>query len=78
MAVSDRNGASSLLGSPATRFFLAAKAVNAFLVREVLKVTIIRGFDVQADAEIGGIKKQLFPGEFPSTTFCQFSLMYVC
>lgn len=78
MAVSDRNGASSLLGSPATRFFLAAKAVNAFLVREVLKVTIIRGFDVQADAEIGGIKKQLFPGEFPSITFCQFSLMYVC
>lgn len=63
MAVSDRNGASSLLGSPATRFFLVAKAVNAFLVREVLKVTVIRGFDVQADAEIGGIKKQLFPGE---------------
>lgn len=65
MSVSDRQGASSLLGSPATRFFLVAKAINAFLVREVLKVTIIKGFDAQADMEIGGIKKQLFPGTRP-------------
>jgi len=63
MSVSDRQGASSLLGSPATRFFLVAKAINAFLVHDVLKVTIIKGFDEQADMEIGGIKKQLFPGE---------------
>jgi len=62
MSVSDRQGASSLLGSPATRFFLVAKAINAFLVHDVLKVTIIKGFDAQADMEIGGIKKQLFPG----------------
>lgn len=63
MSVSDRQGASSLLGSPATRFFLVAKAINAFLVHDVLKVTIIKGFDEQADMGIGGIKKQLFPGE---------------
>lgn len=62
MSVSDRQGASSLLGSPATRFFLVAKAINAFLVHDVLRVTIIKGFDAQADMEIGGIKKQLFPG----------------
>lgn len=67
MSVSDRQGASSLLGSPATRFFLVAKAINAFLVRDVLKVTVIKGFDAQADMEIGGIKKQLFPGTSPGT-----------
>lgn len=68
MSVSDRQGASSLLGSPATRFYVVAKAINAFLVHDVLKVTIIKGFDAQADMEIGGIKKQLFPGEHPNYT----------
>lgn len=63
MMVSDKHGASSLLGSPATRFYLIAKVINIFLAREVLKVTVIKGFDAQADAEVGSLKKQLYPGE---------------
>ena len=66
MSVSDKYGASSLLGSSATRFFLVAKAINAFLVREVLKITVVKGFDPAADSEIGNIKKQLFPGKWPT------------
>ena len=65
MSVSDKHGASSLLGSSETRFFLVAKAINAFLVREVLKITVVKGFDTAADSEIGNIKKQLFPGQWP-------------
>lgn len=69
MSVSDKHGASSLLDSPATRFFLVAKAINFFLAREVLKTTMIRGFNDQVDAEILSLKEQITPGQsflFPS------------
>lgn len=63
MSVSDKHGASSLLDSPATRFFLVAKAINVFLVREILKVTMIQGFNDQADVEILSLKEQITPGQ---------------
>lgn len=65
MMVSDKYGASSLLGSHGTRFFLVAKAINNFLAREVLKVSVIKGFDDQGDAEVGYLKRQIYPGEYP-------------
>lgn len=65
MAVSDQSNASFLLGSNVTRFLLFAKAINFYLVRDILKITIIKGFNAAADTEIGNIKKCLFPGEVP-------------
>lgn len=65
MMVSDKHGASSLLGSHGTRFFLVAKAINNFLAREVLKVSVIKGFDDQVDTEVGYLKRQIYLGGYP-------------
>ncbi|KAJ9219517.1 hypothetical protein DTO271D3_745 [Paecilomyces variotii] len=61
MVISDTHGAFNLLGTDDTRFHLVAKAINFYLVREVLKITVVKGFDSVTDSEIGQIKKQLFP-----------------
>jgi hypothetical protein len=65
MSVSDASTASHLLGNVKTRYFLVAKAINFYLVNEVLKITAVRGFDAVVDAEIEGLKGQLFPGKLP-------------
>lgn len=60
MTVSDKHGASSLLESRATRFFLVTKAVNFFLAQEVLKDTVvISGFNNETDAEVSSLMDQL-------------------
>lgn len=63
MAISDKYNASTLLGKEETRFYVVAKAINFYLVRDVLKITVVKGFDPVVDAEIGQIKNQLFPGK---------------
>lgn len=63
MATSDKMSASRLLANPATRYFLIAKLINFYLVRDVLKITVVKEFDAMADTEIGQIKKQMFPGK---------------
>lgn len=63
MSVSDQSTASFLLNNSSTRFFLVAKVINNLLTREVLKITVIKGFSADADSEIGLIKRQIFPGE---------------
>lgn len=70
MSVSDQLTASQLLGNQKTRYFLVANAVNVYLANEILKITAVRGFDMGVDAEIGKLKKHLFPGKctLPSAT----------
>ncbi|KAL1963602.1 hypothetical protein VTN77DRAFT_8047 [Rasamsonia byssochlamydoides] len=69
MLISDCKVASYLLNNPLTRPLQVAKAINFYLVRDVLKITVIKGFDVVADDEIGKIKMQLGPGESSTFTY---------
>lgn len=62
MSVSDQSTASFLLNNSASRFFLVAKVINNLLTRDVLKLSVIKGFDAAGDSEIGQIKRQIFPG----------------
>lgn len=63
MSVSDQSTASFLLNNSSTRYFLVAKVINNLLTREVLKLTVIKGFSAAGDSEIGQIKRQIFPGK---------------
>jgi hypothetical protein len=63
MAISDSKVASYLLNNPVTRPLQVAKAINFYLVRDVLKITVIKGFNNMVDVEIDQIKHQLRPGE---------------
>jgi hypothetical protein len=63
MLISDTRVASFLLGNPATRPLHVAKAINFYLVRDILKYTeVIKGFNAAVDAEITRIKKQMSHG----------------
>lgn len=63
MSVSDQSTASFLLNNSLTRYFLVAKVINNLLTRDVLKLTVIKGFNAAGDSEIGQIKRQIFPGK---------------
>ncbi|KKK13922.1 hypothetical protein AOCH_002835 [Aspergillus ochraceoroseus] len=63
MAISNRAQASVLLGNVTTRCCLITKAVNFYLVEEVLRITVVRGFDTSTDLEIGQIQRQMTPAD---------------
>ncbi|KAL2871863.1 uncharacterized protein BJX67DRAFT_90293 [Aspergillus lucknowensis] len=59
MAISSRSQASVLIGNATTRGFFVAKAINYYLVNNVLTIAVVKGFDPSADLEIGQIEEQL-------------------
>ncbi|KAK2762218.1 hypothetical protein FQN54_001228 [Arachnomyces sp. PD_36] len=69
MAVSDSSTASFLLNNATTRYFLVGKVINHILTREVLKISVVKGFNAATDSEIGQIKRQIFP-DTPPTVRC--------
>lgn len=62
ISLSDQTQASVLLGHPMTRFCLVAKAINYYIINEVMNVTAVKGFDPRADQEICHIKRMMYPG----------------
>ncbi|KAL1983620.1 hypothetical protein VTN96DRAFT_10199 [Rasamsonia emersonii] len=64
LSTSDSKVAWHLLNNPVTRPLQIAKAINSYIVHEILKITVIKGFDFTADHEINQIRKHLFPGRF--------------
>ncbi|KAL4788614.1 hypothetical protein BJX76DRAFT_353059 [Aspergillus varians] len=61
MAITSRTEASSLAGSADTRRFVVAKAINRYLIEQILSLTVINGFDASVDQEISAIQKQMTP-----------------
>ncbi|KAL4809261.1 hypothetical protein BDV18DRAFT_157019 [Aspergillus unguis] len=59
MAIAVREKASDLLGSAATRGFFVAKAINWYLVEQILDTNVIKGFDATVDCEVSQIQQQL-------------------
>ncbi|KAB8274374.1 hypothetical protein BDV30DRAFT_237814 [Aspergillus minisclerotigenes] len=59
MSISDKIHASTLLGNPCTRLCVVAKAINFYLVHEILQPTVVKGFDAQVDMEINQIQEHL-------------------
>lgn len=68
--VSDKVGPSGFLPDCTARYLLVAKAINFYLVNDLLKVNAAKGFKNSVDAEIGRIKKQLQPGEYSLPACC--------
>ncbi|KAL4893746.1 hypothetical protein BDV59DRAFT_201516 [Aspergillus ambiguus] len=61
ISLSDQAQASTLLGQPTTRYCLVAKAINYYLIKEVMKITAAKGFDASSDEEMGHIKQMMYP-----------------
>ncbi|RAQ64309.1 protein phosphatase 2C [Aspergillus flavus] len=59
MSISNKIHASTLLGNPCTRPCVVAKAINFYLVHEILQPTVVKGFDAQVDVEINQIQEHL-------------------
>ncbi|KAB8214688.1 phosphatase 2C-like domain-containing protein [Aspergillus novoparasiticus] len=59
MSISNKIHASTLLGNPCTRLCVVAKAINFYLVHEILQPTVVKGFDAQMDMEINQIQEHL-------------------
>lgn len=67
LSTSDSKVAWHMLSNPVTRPLQIAKAINFYIVRDILRITVIKGFDFTADHEISQIRRHLFPGKlFPS------------
>lgn len=62
MSISNKIHASTLLGNPCTRPCVVAKAINFYLVHEILQPTVVKGFDAQVDVEINQIQEHLTIG----------------
>ncbi|RJE25323.1 hypothetical protein PHISCL_02352 [Aspergillus sclerotialis] len=66
MKVSSKRIASKLLSDPSSRRFLVTKALNFYIVEEVLKLTTISGFDKNIDDKVANCIGQLYPDTEPS------------
>ncbi|PGH15890.1 hypothetical protein AJ79_02057 [Helicocarpus griseus UAMH5409] len=58
---SHANLVSGFLSDPTTRYVLLIKAMNLYIVENVLKLSVIRGFDSTADSEISQLIGILYP-----------------
>ncbi|KAE8355318.1 hypothetical protein BDV28DRAFT_129100 [Aspergillus coremiiformis] len=62
MSISDKLHASTLLGNPCTRFCVVTKAINFYLVHDILQLTVVKGFDAHMNLEVKQMQDFLTQG----------------